>query len=56
MRSAHKVINQKLRGAEVICGEEFAVGSRVGESDLVFAQVWAVYEVIPVQENHGSEY
>lgn len=38
-RSTHKVINQKLRSAKVMCGKEFPVRSGVGESDLVFAQV-----------------
>jgi len=33
-----------------MCGKEFPVGRGVGESDLVFAQVRAVYEVVPVRE------
>lgn len=33
-----------------MCGEEFPVGSRVGEGDLVFAQVGTVHKVVPAPE------
>lgn len=55
LRSTHKVINQKLRRAKVMRGEEFPVGRGVGESDLVFAQVGAVYEVVPVREKQKHQ-
>lgn len=34
-----------------MCGKEFPIRSGVGESDLIFAQVGTIYEVVPVQEN-----
>lgn len=49
MRPAHKVINQKLRRAKVLCGEELPVGGGVGERDLILAQVRAVNEVVPAR-------
>lgn len=52
MCSTHKVIYQKLRRAKVMCGEEFPVGSRVRESDLILAQVRTIYEVVPARTNN----
>lgn len=49
--STNKVINQKLRSAKIMRGKQFSIRGGVGESDLVFAQVWTVYEVIPVKQN-----
>lgn len=38
-RSTDKVINQELRGAAVMCGEELPIRRGVRESNLLFAQV-----------------
>lgn len=54
MCSAHKVINQKLRSAKIMCGKELSIRGRVGESDLVFTQIWTVYKVVPVQQIKNS--
>ena len=51
MSSTHKVINQKLRSAKIICGKEFSIRGGVGESDLIFAQVGTENEVVPAQRN-----
>lgn len=34
-----------------MCGEEFPIRSGVGESNLIFAQVWTEHKVVPVKQN-----
>lgn len=49
--SADKVINQKLRSAKIMRGKQFSIRSGVRESDLILAQIWTIYKVVPVTEN-----